>query len=161
MSLAAPAAMDMKNPREASADRGIFISSRNRPSADARRLDRFVLSKGRASPNKPQRRCCNKGVAAHAPGLAHRSAGLFGMFWGVGRARCGMFDACGARGQGTQKITRSANTFLIFGERIARRGIGGLGDRAGHGIPLHLMNGTAPNPWRRGGRAQARWKTEV
>jgi len=61
----------------------------------------------------------------------------------------------------TQKLTRRQNALLIFAKRVASRRIGGFGDRAGHGIPLHVMNGTAPNPWGRGGRAQARWKTEV
>ena len=118
--------------------------------------------KGRASPNKPQRRCCNKGAAAHALGLAHGSARLLGMLWRVRRARCGMLGGCGARGHGTQKLTRSANTFLIFGERIASRGIDGLGDRAGHGIPLHVMNGTAPNPgegWASTGKVENRCVT--
>jgi len=140
---------------------GFFVSSAADHLQMLAVLTGSYSQKGRASPSKPQRRCCNKGAAAHALGLAHESAGLLGVFWRVRRAGCGMLGGCGARGQGTQKFTRSANTFLIFGERIASRGIDGLGDRAGHGIPLHVMNGTAPNPWERGGRAQARWKTDA
>ena len=115
--------------------------------------------RGRASPNKPQRRCCNKGAAAHALGLAHGSARLLGMLWRARCARCGMLGGCSACGHGTQKLTRSANTFLIFGERVARRGIDGLGGRAGHGIPLQVMNGTAPNPgegWASTGKVENR-----
>lgn len=153
--------MDMKKPRQLRLA-GVFCFKRNRPSADARSPDRFVLSKGRASPNKPQRRCCNKGAAAHTLGLAHGSARLLGMLWRVRRARCGMLGGCSACGHGTQKLTRSANTFLIFGERVARRGIDGLGGRAGHGIPLQVMNGTAPNPgegWASTGKVENRCVT--
>ena len=83
----------------------------------------------------------------HAPGSPIKSALLVRVVWRIRRA-------CGARLVGgvaaerrAQKLTRRANAFLIFAERIASRGIDGLGDRAGHGIPLHVMNGTAPNPW--------------
>ena len=86
----------------------------------------------------------------HAPGSPMKSALLIGVIWCVRRAFGTRVLGCVTGVHRTQKRTRRANAFLIFGERIAGREIGGFGDRAGHGIPLHLMNGSAPDPWREG-----------
>ena len=137
--------MDMTKTPAASAGRGFsFRAATSRPRVPS--LGRLALSKGRASPNKPQRRCCNKGAAAHASASPINQRGP-ATFRRSRLARGGLLHGCGARGQCMQEFPRSTNALLIFAARIGNSGIDGWEDRAGHGIPLHVMNGTAPNPW--------------